>query len=81
LKTRLVEGKTAPRYTKEVKKLEIKEAVITEQGMESNLPIVDLVMYDEQGNKYFAMTSGRIINAISAAIKGVNMRIHGVQEP
>lgn len=74
------EGNTAPRYPETTKLLTIDEAVITEQGMASGFPVVDFQMTDSEGNKYFIMTSGGIINGLSAAIKGVNLRIHGVAE-
>jgi hypothetical protein len=69
-------GNVAPRYTTE-KQLTLDGAVITEQGMDSGLPLVDLTFTDADGNKYFTMTSGRILNALAIAIRGVNMRVHG----
>jgi len=76
------EGREAPRYNLEdVKKLTMIKAVITEQGTSEGLPVVDIVMIDESGKEYFFMTTGRIINGISSAIKGVNTRIHGTEEP
>jgi len=59
----------------------VKRAVITEQGMGSGLPLVDIVMEDSDGKEYFFMISGRLINTLSAAVKGVNQRIHGSEEP
>lgn len=54
---------------------------ITEQGTEGGLPIVDFAFTDHNGKRGFLSLSGRIVNTISAAVKGVNMRIHGVDEP
>lgn len=76
----LIQGSEAPRYTTEIE-LSADKVVITEQGMESNLPLVDIQMADKDGNKYWVPLSGRIINVISSTVKGVNMRNHGVEEP
>lgn len=76
----LIQGTEAPRYTTE-KELSADKVIITEQGMESGLPLVDIQMTDKDGNKYWVPISGRIMNTISAAIRGVNMRNHGVEEP
>ena len=80
LKIEFVKGNVAPRYTNE-KQLEIKKAVITEKGMQSGFALVDIQLTDSEGKEYFFMTSGQIMNALTAAIKGVNMRNHGVEEP
>lgn len=77
----LIQGTEAPRYANGEKELSADKVVITEQGMESGLPLVDIQMTDKEGNKYWVPVSGRIMNTISAAIKGVNMRNHGVEEP
>lgn len=79
LKIKLIQGNVAPRYTEE-KQLEIKQAVITENGMESGFPLIDFQLTDNEGKEYFCMASGQVINTLSAAIKGVNMRNHGVEE-
>lgn len=73
--------KIAPRYTDATKRLELKEAIITEMGMESDLPLVDLKLTDSDGNEYFAMVSGGLLNGLSASIKGVNLKNHGAEEP
>lgn len=74
------QGSTAPRYTTETE-LSADKAIITEQAMRSGLPLVDIQMTDKDGNKYWVPLSGRIINMISSAVKGVNMRNHGIEEP
>jgi len=82
LDIKLNPGNVAPRYEPDkVKQLQPHTAIITEQGMESGLPLVDIQMKDDQGNDYFFMISGRLINGLSAAIKGCNVRNHGVEEP
>jgi hypothetical protein len=80
-KIELVEGKQAPRYTDGRVEVELEKIVITEQGTESNLPIVDFVMVGPDGKKTLLVLTGRIVNAVAAAIKGVNMRNHGKAEP
>lgn len=82
LNIKFIPGDVAPRYEpSKVKQLHAHTAVITERGMESGLPVVDIQMRDDEGNEYFFMTTGRLINGISGAIKGVNLRNHGVEEP
>lgn len=80
LQITLVPGSTAPIYDQGTE-LKCKQAVITEQGTEANLPIVDLVCYDASGRQYLIVLSGRIINGLAHAIMGVNMRNHGKREP
>lgn len=82
LKIKLNPGKVAPRYEPDkIKQLEVHTAVITEQGMVSGLPMVDIQMTDTEGNEYFFMITGRLINGLSAAIHGANVRNHGEAEP
>ena len=86
---RLVPGKTAPRATEWVpdphrgtfEQLLLKEVVITEQATKENLPCVDFVMEDRDGKILLLSLNGRVVNTISAAVRGVNMRVHGVEEP
>lgn len=78
----LVRGAVAPRYSPQVwKEVIVTKAIITEQGTEKQLPLVDFQMEDVEGNKYFFMITGRLINALAAAIQGVNQRNHGTSEP
>ena len=81
LSIEIKEGNLAPRYTEKTKQLTATKAVITEKGMESGLPLVDIQLTDADGNEYFFMLTGRLFNGLSAAIKGVNLRNHGVEEP
>lgn len=78
---KLVEGKVAPKHFDCKDELILEEVIITEQGTEANLPLVDFVMKAPNGDKFLLVMTGRILNGISAAIKGVNMRNHGVNEP
>jgi hypothetical protein len=80
LKIDLVPGGTAPRYAN-TRELKVQRAVITEQGTQANLPIVDFIMEDDKGNLFLLVLTGRLVNMVSAAVKGVNMRNHGVEEP
>jgi hypothetical protein len=77
----LVEGDRAPRYDESGMELACEGVIITEQGTVGNLPIVDFKMRGPDGKFYLLVLSGRIVNAISAAVRGVNMRNHGVEEP
>lgn len=78
---KLVPGKIAPRYTDNEKQLDLKEVVITEQGTEGDLPLIDFILTDAEGKEYFFMVTGRIVAGIAHAISGVNMRNHGKLEP
>jgi len=75
------EGDTAPRYKEGDVEVTIDKVVITEAGMGSGLPLIDFQMTDADGKIHFAALSGRVVNMISSAIKGVNMRNHGTEEP
>lgn len=81
LSIRLVAGKDAPRYNEAGFELVCEEAIITEQATVNNLPIVDFKMRGPDGKMYLLVLSGRIVNGLARAIRGVNMRIHGVEEP
>lgn len=76
----MVPGKVAPRYN-EGTEITLEKCVITERGTLANLPIVDLVMRGPDGQMYLLVLTGRVVNAISAAVKGANTRNHGVAEP
>jgi hypothetical protein len=76
----IVEGDRAPRYD-EGTELACVGATITEQATEGNLPIVDFRMRGPDGQLYVLVLTGRIINALSGAIKGINLRNHGKEEP
>ena len=57
----------APRYKPdETRQLELVEAVITERGTAAGLPIVDLVLVDADGHRYFAMATGRVFQGLAA---------------
>ena len=74
--------KIAPRYDeKDWTQVAITEAIITEKGTVSDLPIVDFTMSDGQGKRYYAMISGRLLLTLAGALRGVNMRNHGTPEP
>lgn len=82
LNIELLPGDMAPRYNGDrYKKVGIEKVVITEQGTEAGLPIVDIQMIDENGDRYYACVTGRLVNALAAAIQGVNLRNHGKEEP
>lgn len=81
LSIRFVEGSTAPRFDESVTELACEEVVVTEQGTVAHLPMVDIRMRDAEGKLHLLVLTGRMVNMLSAAIRGVNMRIHGVEEP
>ncbi len=80
LDIQIISGNTAPRYD-QGQELICEGVVITEQGMQSGLPLVDFKLRDKDGNFYLMVMPGRLVNALSAAIKGINKRIHGIEEP
>lgn len=78
----LVPGKVAPRYEdRNMQELKLTDVTITEQGTQENLPMLDLILHGPDGKRYLAVITGRIANMISTAVKGVNMRNHGKEEP
>lgn len=70
----VVEGQIAPRYSEDFKEFELKNVIITTQGMESGRPLVDLVLVDKEDNKIFAMVSGRLIAQIGDKVKELNLK-------
>lgn len=74
-------GNFAPRYTADDVQLELEEVVITEEGTRNGWPLVDFVMKDKAGKKHFFMVTGSIAQMIAGAVRGVNVRIHGKEEP
>ena len=61
--------------------MKIDAAVITEQGMQSDTPLVDFQMTDAAGTTYFAVLTGDLVLGLSDAIKGVNLRLHDMERP
>jgi len=80
LKINLLKGNLAPRYTKDTKNLKVEKAVITEQGMQRGLPLVDVQLVDEDGNKYFFCLSGQLFKLLADTVDGVNLRNHGTDD-
>jgi hypothetical protein len=80
LKLKIIEGDTAPRYDVGTE-LTLEEVVITEQGTVAGLPIVDVKMRGPDGEFYLLVLTGRIVNSIAMAVRGINMRNHGKEEP
>lgn len=77
----LIPGNKAPRFDAAMHALTPLAATITEQGMASGLPMVDVVFVDNDGERCIWTTSGRMILALAAALRGVNLRNHGTEEP
>ncbi len=77
----IVPGQVAPRYDERGEELTCEAVIITEQATVQGLPIVDFKMRDAKGNLYLLVLTGRVVNAISAAVRGINMRNHGEEEP
>jgi len=76
----IVSGKLAPRHPA-YEALKCERIVITEQGTQENLSIVDFELIDDEGNLHLVTFTGRIILAVASALRGVNMRNHGQEEP
>lgn len=76
-----VSGNIAPRYEESVKRLLVKQVIVTENGMQSGFPLIDFQLIDDEGNEYFYMATGKNCQMLAAAIAGCNMRNHGVREP
>ncbi len=78
-KIEIVEGKQAPKYT-EGDEVTLEKVVITEKGTQADLPIVDFVMVGPDGKKHLLVLTGRIVISIAAAVRGTNLRNHGVED-
>lgn len=81
LNIHLQPGSTAPRWDAHTTELTPLAVTITEQGMKSGLPMVDFVFVDPTGRRFAYTTSGRMMLTLAAAIRGVNLRNHGKEEP
>ena len=81
MKVKLVKGNVAPRYERATKQAGIEKVIITEQGMQSGLPLVDLQLVDRNGDKLFVAVTGRLMQSIASVINGVNERNHGTANP
>lgn len=71
---RLVRGAVARQQAlgskiSDAEKLTLDEAIVTEQGTESKLPIVDFVLRDGKGNQFVFTTTGRIVAALAQLAK------------
>jgi hypothetical protein len=75
-------GSVAPRYDGAVFELTPQGVTITERGMKSGLPMVDFTFVClVDGKRYAFTTSGRMVLMLAAALRGVNLRNHGTEEP
>lgn len=81
LEIKFVPGKQGPFYAEGTQQLKVEKCVVIEQGTEANLPFVDFVMKGEHGEQYLMVLTGRMVLSLAAALRGVNMRNHGVAEP
>jgi hypothetical protein len=75
----VIPGNKAPHY--QGQELVLEGTTITEQGTQEGLPLVDFRMRDQHGNLFLLVLTGRIVNTLSAAIKGINEKNHGNPEP
>jgi hypothetical protein len=80
LQIELIPGNIAPRYPIATE-IFCQRVVITEQGTEGGLPIVDFVCQGATDQQFIFTLTGRIVNAIAAAVRGINQRNHGIEEP
>lgn len=76
IRIQILPGNLPPKYPETIEIYAV-EANITEKGMTSGAPLLDLVFKDEHGQRYFYMTSAAIIEAIAAAIQGVKEKNAG----
>lgn len=75
-----VEGDYAPRLP-EHQPLRGYETIITEKGTVGGRPIVDILMVDPDGKKYFISISGQLVTAIAEVVAAANVRNHGKPYP
>lgn len=76
----IVPGQIAPQYDTG-DELDVESVTITEEGTAQRLPLVDIRLRGPNDEKYLAVLTGRVVIAIAAAIKGINKRVHGREEP
>lgn len=66
----IVELHEAPYYMKETS-VKITKVLVVKEGTESGKPTVDLQLEDDKGNKYIALTTGALIDALASVVRGV----------
>jgi hypothetical protein len=76
----LVQGDKAPSYDRG-EGVTLSHITITEQGTANRLPIVDVVMKATNGKQFILALTGREWCMVAAAIRGANLRNHGIEEP
>lgn len=76
----IVQGKLAPKYTVGCEGT-LEKVVITEGGIVGGKPLVDFITKTPEGEQVVVVLGGQQIFAIAAALRGINMRNHGVDEP
>jgi len=86
MKIQILEGNVAPRYTARIIKTAVDNVVVTEEGMKrpgtkKGFPLVDFQLSDDYGNNYYLAVTGSHLLMLAAAIKGINLRNHGEEEP
>ncbi|MEQ9322994.1 MAG: hypothetical protein RIF41_27760 [Polyangiaceae bacterium] len=80
LPVNIVEGDKAPRYDTGYE-VPIERVTITEKGTASGLPIVDFIAKDKEGNQVLFVLTGRMVCMLAGAVRGINKRNHGTEEP
>lgn len=75
-----IPGDVAPRYDQGTE-IDCVAIVVTEQGTEANLPIVDFKCVGPNGEAYLMVLTGRMVNAIAVYVAAINERNHGTKTP
>lgn len=74
-------GNVSPSHGADVDEVTLRSVMITEQGTDGGLPIVDLRCTNSDGEAVDLTLTGRQILAIGDVIREINTRIHGDARP
>lgn len=70
----IIPGKTAPRFDAHTTELTPQHVTITERGMSSGLPMVDMIFGDPNDKRFGFTTSGRMLLLIAASVQAAIIR-------
>jgi hypothetical protein len=76
----IVPGDIAPSYDSGTE-VDLESVTITEEGSEAGLPLVDFRLRGPNDESFMVAIPGRVITGLAAAVRGINKRVHGKEEP
>ena len=81
VKIHLMPGCPSELYDEPAEPLDCDDVVIKEKATAANLPTVDFRCRGSDGKLHTLVLTGRVVNAIATAVRSMNVRTHGTEEP